>query len=210
MTPIRDLKKCQVFITPEEEKGLRLLVKEWVLVGGLFTRPSALLIWRSCSSSAVVVRLDENHKVQPLTEYSVAFRPLRPLCFAMGPHGNIWEFLHTPKSSLRDPFQAMTLLEKYWPAHLNKKEYFWPNDHDEGRGPDFGDVGVFETIHPPKFRKLTNIKDDLPTYLFVGNEKPIDLRVNTNEPPPSEDCQLIGPFTYRRVPLHFSNKRNPS
>lgn len=38
MTPIRDLKKCKMFITDGDvEKGLHLIVKEWVTVSELPT-----------------------------------------------------------------------------------------------------------------------------------------------------------------------------
>lgn len=115
----------------------------------------------------------------------------------MGRLGNVWEVMNTPKSALKDPFKAAEMLEKWWPTELHEKEYSWPNDHDEGGGPEFGDVGVFEPLHPPKFRKLTNIKKELPTYLFVGNKQTADVYDPKKGPPPWETCTLMAPFSYR-------------
>lgn len=129
----------------------------------------------------------------------VAFRCIRSLVHAIGYHGNPWEIVNTPKSAIRDPHVAAALLEKWWPSQLHLKEYDWPNDGDYGRGPDFGDVGVFDSLYPPKFRKLTNIKDDMPTYLFLGNKNHKEVVMNGEKPMDNLECKLLDCLVYRWV-----------
>lgn len=134
-----------------------------------------------------------------LIDPTVAFRCIRPLVHGIGPHGNVWDILTTPKSVIRDPFVAAGLLEKWWPAQLHLREYSWPNDGAEeyGLGPNFGDVGVFDSLYPPKFRKLTNIKEDLPTYLFLGNKSHTEVLQGDEKPYTGKGCKLIQPFVFR-------------
>lgn len=124
---------------------------------------------------------------------SVDFHALRPLYHAIGLKGDHARVLSTPKSELRDPAVAAARLQRWWPRHWHEREMFWPEEETPD-WPKFADVGVFEPGAGglPVFRALTNLKDELESYVFtVAGMK--------DERPPFE---RLDTFVFRRVINH--------
>lgn len=119
---------------------------------------------------------------------SVKLRALRQLYYAIGLSGDPSGVLSTPKVVLRDPISASTRLQRWWPKHWHERELFWPEEETPG-WPKFADVGIFVQGPGglPDFRTLTNVKDELESYVFT-------VAGMRNNPPPFE---RVAPFVFR-------------
>lgn len=117
------------------------------------------------------------------------FRPLRPLYYAIGYGGAPTTLLSTPKSDLVDHVKAATRLQRWWPKQWHMRDLTWPLQEDTPKWPDFADVGVFDPSPRglPVFRRLVNILDDMPSFIFwapdMKNEK--------------KSYERLGPWTFR-------------